>query len=194
MIRTSRAKRLQFISLILGTVVVMGGLWYALIRPQQAKLETQRGFVDEANKISKTVKHNAELMFKYKRDEQIARKGLDSLESKMASGDVYRWVIRTFSDEQRFPNVELSNFEPPRTSDASPQSKVHYRVASFSISGTALYHDFGKYLAHLENRFPNLRIQKLELENSHPGDTTSEDAEKLNFKIDVALPVKPETN
>ena len=193
MIRIPPAKRVPFVSLVLATVAVMGGLWYTLIRPQEVKLGAQKILVNEAGEQVKTVKHNAELMAKYEKDARIAKKALDSLESKLAAGDVYRWVIRTFSDEQKFPNVELSNFEPPAVNEPTKETRVHYRVASFSIAGVALYHDFGKYLANLENGFPNMKIQKLELESSHPGETGADDAEKLNFRILVNLFVKPAT-
>ena len=194
MTKLSPAKYMQLILLIVGTGVVAGVLWQMLIRPRLKSLRQKKVLIAQTLEKTKTAQHNTELISRYRGDQRIADRALARLESRMAAGDAYRWIIRTFSQEQKFPNVELSNFDPPRISDAAPQSALPYRVAFFSIVGQASYHDVGKYVANLENSFPNLKIQKMEMEPANPGDTTSDDAEKLNFRFEVTLPVKPTTN
>jgi hypothetical protein len=70
--------------------------------------------------------------------------------------------------------------------------KFPYKAVQFSLRGTAYFHDFGKFLADFENRFPYLRVQNLELE---PAATTSanntEDAEKLSFRLEIVTLVNP---
>ena len=194
MIKIPPNRRVPFAALVLGTIVVLAGLWFVLVRPQQATLKKKFSLIRDAKEKAQIGGHNVELIEKYKSALQIGQRNLNQLESKMPMGDVYRWIIRMFSEADKSSNVEISNFDPPQVSEANPLSRTQYRVASFSIAGLASYHDFGTYLAKLENSYPNLRIQKLDLEPARLGDANSEDAEKLNFRIEVTLLVKPSTN
>ena len=107
----------------------------------------------------------------------------------MPIGDVYRWTTRTFTRLQT-NQVEISQLEPPRLGEVNILPKVPYKAATFTVIGTAYYHDFGKFLANLENGFPHVRVQRLELEPTQFGEPETEEQEKLNFKMEILALVK----
>ena len=107
----------------------------------------------------------------------------------MPSGDVYRWVIRTFTRLQT-NDVEFINLAPPRLGPLNILPQVPYEAATFSVSGRAYYRDFGRFLADLENSFPHLRLRRLALESTPFGETDTDELEKLNFKIEIVALVK----
>jgi hypothetical protein len=107
----------------------------------------------------------------------------------MPTRDVYRWAARTF-DSLQTNDVEVINLEPPRLGQPNTLPTVPYKAATFSISGTAYYHDFGRFLANLENSFPHLRLRRLELKATHFGETADAEQEKLAFKIEIVALVK----
>ena len=63
-----------------------------------------------------------------------------------------------------------------------------YKQASLSLAGTAHFHDFGRFLADLENQFPHIRVVNLSLDlNPSPA---AEDQETVSFKLDLVTLVK----
>jgi hypothetical protein len=114
------------------------------------------------------------------------------MEAKMPSGDVYRWAIRNVTSLQT-NSVDIANLEPPRLGESSILPKVPYKTALYSVNGTAHYHDFGKFLASLENSFPHLRLQRLELEPQQFGEASGASQEQLNFKLEILALIKGST-
>ena len=65
-----------------------------------------------------------------------------------------------------------------------------YKQVKVTISGTAYYHDLGKFVADFENNFPHMRMVNLSIE---PASMTGANAERLSFRVDVIALVKPNT-
>ena len=107
----------------------------------------------------------------------------------MPTGDVYRWAIRSITSLQT-NNVEIANLEPPRIGESTILPKVPYKTALLYVNGTAHYHDFGRFLANLENSFPHMRLQRLELDPMQFGEATSAGQEQLNFKLEIIALIK----
>src|SRR2546423_14753862 len=81
--------------------------------------------------------------------------------------------------------------EPPRLAESAILPKISYQTATFSVNGAAFFHDFGKFLAQLENNFPHLRLQRLEMEPAQFGEAVAPEQEQLNFKFDILVLVNP---
>ena len=109
----------------------------------------------------------------------------------MAAGDPFRWLVNAFLDFPASTNVTIANFEPPHVSETVLLPKVPYKSAAFTLTGTAYYHEFGKFLAALENHFPHMRVRKLELTPAYAGEASAVEAEKLNFEMELSMLVKP---
>jgi hypothetical protein len=172
------------------TLVVVGGLGFGLIRHQYEHLK-QIGVEREAaqaksDQVQDTVRHSDQLLSEL----MTTSNALVSAESDVASGDIYSWIINTVRQFKTPYRVEIPQFSPidgPKPLRLLPT--FPYQQASLSISGSAHYHDLGRFLADFENHFPHIQLLNLTVElNSSPA---ADDQETLNFKMDVVTLVKP---
>jgi hypothetical protein len=189
MSRSPKEQRERIILAVLMSLAACAGIWYGLLEPERAGLRARaRLLADTQGKLS-TVRRELRLTESFKAHLDAAQRQIGSMEGKMPTGDVYRWAIRSMTSLQT-NNVEIANLEPPRLGDSSILPKVSYKTALFSVNGAAHYHDFGKFLANLENSFPHMRLQRLELEPMQFGEATTASQEQLNFKIEVLALIK----
>jgi hypothetical protein len=190
-----KSKRIRLMQVLLGTVVLGVAIWMELIRPQQIALRANKNLMIAAEQARELSGHQHETFLEKSRQEVVvAEQKLEELEKAMAYGDVYRWAIRTFSTTTGDREIENVQIDPPRPSEAPILPRVPYSARLFSITGSAYFHDFGNYLADLENTFPHLRLQKLELEPMHVGDSTSDEGEMLNFKMEMNTLIRSSQN
>lgn len=192
MSKLSKNKRDKLKVLVTATVCVLAAIWFLFIQPEQAALKTKRNTVVELGGKVRAVKRNVEMAGKFKNDLQLVEDRVGTFESKMAAGDVYRWLVRAFPS-QASNNIEITALEPPHLTDPIILPRVAYKAALFKVTGTAYYHDFGKYLANLENAFPHMRLTQLEMEPAHLGEAVAEEDEKLTFIMEMLTLIKPAT-
>jgi len=181
-LNASKRNRLAVLALI--TTVVISLYWVFVIRIQQEWLADKRAAIESLRQKIHIGKVNAAKLPQFQKDLKAERHRLLTLETDMANGDVYRWLVRTFLSQTTNDIVE--NVTPPRMEEVSVLPKVPYQEAVFTISGKAYYHDFGKFLSGLENNFIHMRVRRLDLESVHAGDPTAEGAEKLLFVMEVS--------
>jgi hypothetical protein len=115
-----------------------------------------------------------------------AKQTLIELESDAASGDLYSWIITTMRRFKLAHKVEIPQFGVlgPVT-EMTMLPEFPYKQVSLTVAGTAHFHDFGRFLADFENKFPHIRVLNLTLD----ADTT--EPEMLAFKMEIAALVKP---
>lgn len=174
----------KVIAAVLFNLTLVAGLWFAVLQPKQAELSARRKLLDEAQEKARAARRGITQAEKLASDLPLAQQRLAAMQAKIPSGDVYRSVTRTFTSLQT-NKVEIANLEPPRLGECRILPKIAYKTATFSVSGTAFYHDFGKFLALLENSFPHMRLQRLELEPTQFGDAVAAQQEQLNFKFEI---------
>jgi hypothetical protein len=107
----------------------------------------------------------------------------------MATGDLYAWTINTLRQFKLSYKVEIPQFsqiDGPK--DMNMLAGFPYKQANMTISGTALYHDFGKFVSDFENQYPYMRVLNLSLEPISA--IVGADHEKLAFKMEIAALVK----
>jgi Tfp pilus assembly protein PilO len=182
--RLSKEKRNQLILVGIVVVGIIAGLWFSLIRSQQEDL---RGLaakktedLNNLSQIGDTIKNSD----KAKTELTTVNEQLALAEHDMPSGDLYLSLVNTIRKFIANYDVQISQFNP--TGGDAPMNllpRFPYRQVTVSISGTAHYHDLGKFVADFENEFPTSRILNLELSPSSV--TTPQDKEKLSFKMDV---------
>ncbi len=184
-----KEKRNHLVLVALAALIAVLGLYFGLIQAQnesldrlaQKKLEvqaTQHRVLDAVRRASEI---DAELA--------SARKALSDAEADVASGDLYSWVINTLRQFKSNYKVNIPQFSPiSGTSEVSLLSNCPYKQATVSLSGTAHFHDLGRFVADLENQFPHMRVLNLSLElNQSPA---ADDQETVSFKLDIATLVK----
>lgn len=186
-----KEKRDRFILVILLTAGILAGLYFGIIRLQMGTVRALKAKQDDAQtkirKMDDDVKNAKEISAKL----ISASNTLWQVEADMASGsDLYASVIRTIRQFSAGYKVDIPQFgQLTGPTDMTLFPKFPYKQVTISISGTAFFHDFGKFLADFENRFPNIRVHNLSLEPGPallPGEN-----EKLSFRMDVITLVKP---
>jgi hypothetical protein len=187
--KLSKEKQSQ---LILTTILVccaLSGLWFGLIKYQKRRLtilQDQRAAAERTlDRVERTCQ-NASLIATQLTE---VRSKVEVLETNMASGDLYAWVIETIRQFKTPYKVEIPQFsqiDGPK--DCTLLPGFPYKQASLTVGGTAFYHDLGRFISDLENQFPYFRVVNLNLE---PSSGTGVDAEKLSFKMEIVVLVKP---
>ena len=190
MSNSTKEKRERLTLAVVITMAATAGIWLGLIEPQQTGLQLKAKLLSETQGKLATVHRELRLTESFKTHLDFARREIEGMEAKIASGDVYRWAIRSVHSLQT-NNVDIANLEPPRLGDSTILPKVPYKAAIMSVNGTAYYHDFGRFLANLENSFPHMRLQRLELEPTQFGEATAPGQELLTFKLEILALVKP---
>ena len=185
----SKDKRNQLVLVIVATGGVLAGLWFGLIRFQEQTLQQLAQSKRSAEQKLDQVKQAIETADAVEVQLGEASKRLAKIESTMASGDLYLWTINTlrqFKPGYRVEIPQFSQIDGPKDMNLLPA--FPYKQANMTISGSALFTDFGRFVADFENQFPYLRVINLSLE---PNPSTSpSDKERLSFRMEIATLVK----
>ncbi len=180
--------------LVIGTVALLGGLYYGLIGPQKRSLETivqkraeQEGKFNNGQRLA-----NSTPQIQRSLDESLSK--LRAIESTMASGDMYSWIILTVNTFKENYKLDIPQFSREVPAEVGMFAKFPYRASVFHLRGSAFYHDFGKFVADFENAFPYMRIQNIELDpNPNTSANGSTEPERLAFKMEIVALVNPNT-
>lgn len=193
-----KEKRDRLILIAVGALVTMFAVYYGVIRTQRKTLEViAKNYAKEEQRVSngqRLASTTTELQKKL----EAAQEKLKSIETTMASGDMYSWIILTMNSfkENGGYKVEIPQFSREVPCDVGMIARFPYRAAAFNVRGTAFYHDFGRFVADFENTYPYMRIQNIDLEPAGVSASTSlqggsEDGERLAFKMEVITLVNP---
>ena len=175
----------------LAAVMVLVVMWYTLLDAPRTQLRAKDRIRADLSSTLDTARKQVAEAAKTKASIEIATQRLQEMERKMPIGDPYRWLVKAFLDFPGAARVTLANIEPPHVSESALLPKVPYKTATFTLMGTAHYHDFGTFLAELENYFPHMRVRRLELSPGYPGEADSAEAERLNFQLEIIALFKP---
>jgi hypothetical protein len=186
----SNEKRKQLALVLLLTCGILAGLWFGLVNAQQkslAALAQNSKAAEQKLELVKQTIENAEFI-----EAQLgeASNRLALAESTMANGDLYAWAINTLKQFRLPYHVEIPQFsQVDGPKDMSMLPSFPYKQATMTVSGTAQFYDFGRFIADFENQFPYIRVLNLTLEPVSAMVPT--DRERLSFKLEVAALVKP---
>ncbi len=188
--KLSKEKRQHLFGVVALTIALLAALGYFLIRGGYQKLS------DLDNKKQVAEEKLAQMQKTVERSKSVeavfteTQTALADKEKGMASGDLYSWMHGTIRKFQRSYKVEI-----PQIGTVTPPTEVNllprfpYKQATLALSGTAYYHELGRFVADFENTFPLMRIVNLTLE-LNPAPTANE-RDKLAFRMDVVTLVKP---
>ncbi len=183
-------KRDQFILVALVTVGTVSGLWFGLIRSQQQNLRNLATERAAAAQKLQQAKHAIELSDQVEGQYCEAKKRLDKIEETMATGDLYSWAINTIRQFKLPYKVEIPQFsQVDGPKEMNMLARFPYKQATWTIAGTAQFHDFGRFLADFENQFPYARVLNLSLEPVSGAVATEK--ERLAFRLEIVALVRP---
>jgi Tfp pilus assembly protein PilO len=189
----SKEKRSQLVLVGIVVAAVIAGLWFSVIRSQQEDLRslTAKKTEDQNNlaQIGDTIKNSE----KAKTELLSVSNQLASAERDMPYGDLYLSLVNTIRKFNNDHQLQISQFNPNGgDTPVNLLPRFPYRQVSVSISGSAHYHDIGKFVADFENQFPTSRILNLDISPSSV--TAADEKEKLAFKMDIVSLVASSAN
>jgi hypothetical protein len=184
--KLSKEKRNQLIMAVGGIAVVIVVLYLGLIHPQYDALGKSASAV--ANKAADLQKQKKTMTLALANDTKFkeATTQLASAESDIASGDSYAWsydLIRRFKTNHK---VEIPTIAEPTVQDVDILPDFPYRQIRMTVTGTAFYHDLGKFVADFENTYPHIRITNLYVAPA----TGAVEPETLTFRFEIVALVK----
>ncbi len=191
MSKLSKDKQQKLMVVVGATAVVGVGLWFGMISPLRGslqKLKTREA--DAQNQVQQGQRSLASAL-QVSNELALALEDLKSREGAMAAGDLYDWMIQSMNKFKAGRPVDIPQISRETTGELGLFPKYPYKAATFTLRGTAFFDDFGKFLADLENTFPYLMVQNLQLAPS--GSQNPQEAERLQFSMDMVTLVKPVT-
>jgi len=199
-----KEKRDRLLMISVGALVTIIAMYFGVIRVQRQTLEDLAKKHSEEDRRVTNGQRLASTTSELHKKLQVAQGKLKNIETTMASGDMYSWIITTMNSFKESGNykVEIPQFSREVPSDVGLLAKFPYRAAVFHVRGTAFYHDFGRFVADFENAFPYMRIQNIDLEPSSsslangtvPSPDDKEKMEKLSFKMEIVTLVNPNSH
>jgi hypothetical protein len=188
-------KRDKIIAIAIGTVLAVGAICYLLIGTQRGVLKKRASQITAAQKEVDFAQRLVSQSEKIELEMESAEKRLEQIEGNMVSGDMYSWIIKTMNRFLVSHRVDIPTFTPPGLGGVGtfPEAQFPYKAATFAISGTAHFHEFGRFVAEFENQFPCARVQNLQLEPLGTLAAKADSAEKTTFKLEIVALIKPAT-
>lgn len=191
----SAEKKQHLVAVGMGTVMVLAVVYFLLISPAQEALKKLEAQSVEAEKkyseADRLVKRTQAVHDEYDR----LNEHLNGIEAGMVGGDQVQWIrsIELKFRTQAPYKVEIPNLPFRGLGKMSMIPDFPYKTAAYGFSGTAFYHDLGKYIADWENQFPYMRVLNLDIspEDAAGVSSGSDEREKLSFTFEVSALVKP---
>lgn len=190
MTKLSRVQKERLVFIVMMTLLLSVILWQMVISSWKEVLDIRSRLLSDWQQAQRDGKSQTEVLARLQRDYEEAMDKIRREEVTIATGDPYRWLMKTLPNFYEADPVDLLNYEPPQTSDWPIYPKVPYRAVTFTVSGNAYYQDLGRLLMAMENTHPYLRVKRLDLEPKHsaePGDTEDE---KLAFRLEFISMLK----
>ena len=187
--KPSKEKLNHLILVVVFTLLAVSGLYFGLIRRQTesiARLGQDKAAAAKKLQLVLDTLHRANLIHA-ELDE--VKNTLERVETDIASGDLYSWVINSLRGFKASYKVEIPQFSqlgPPTDVNLFPN--FPYKQATLTVAGLAHFHDLGKFLADFENQFPHTRLVNLSLD-ANASSVTSQ-PETLSFKMDIVTLVR----
>jgi len=195
-----KEKRDRLILVVVSTGIAMALIWQGLIGWQKGRLRSmadQR--LDEEIRVNNAQRLVASID-QIKADLKSKSGDLRHLETEMASGDMYSWIITKVNQFKVGYNIDIPQFSREVPTEVGLLADFPYKAALFNIRGKAFYHDLGRFIADFENAFPYVRVQNLELEPAGMAsagaaaggnDPERDHPEKLAFRMEIVTLINP---
>jgi len=179
--KLSKDKRNQLALVLVGALVVIALMWFELIQPRYAALARAVASQSAAQKkldgIQTAIKHAGTTAAELTNVTQT----LSNAESDMASGDLYSWSYNTLRLFKAQYQVDIPEIGHPDVGTVDLFSSFPFQQVRFTVTGTAYYHDLGKFIADFENTYPHIRVVNLQIQ---PADA-ADGPEKLSFRMEI---------
>jgi Tfp pilus assembly protein PilO len=199
--KLSKDKRNKLLAIAGGTAVVLGLFWYFVISSQRNYVKEtatkSEAVQDKINRAQKLI--NAEPV--YAPAVEPRTESLANIEKEMAPpppASKLEWISRIVSDFSRAYNVEASRYQNEQLVEWEPVPRFPYKSVILGITFKARYHDFGKFLAAFENKYPYMTVLIVQLTPSDAGISEEEkraqspaERNRLDIIVNFIAPIRP---
>jgi hypothetical protein len=184
--KLSKDKRNQFILAVACALAAIALMWMELIQPRYVALARAVANQKNAQQKLESIQNEIGHADKIVADMNSVTQTLADAESDMASGDLYSWTYNTMRVFRAQYPVAIPQIGHPEVSPVDLLPSFPFKQVKFAVTGTAYYHDLGRFIADFENTYPHIRVANLEIQ---PGDS-NDGAEKLSFRMEIIALVK----
>ncbi len=188
--KLTKAQKDQLIGVVMGTLALVGLLWYFGVAAAQDDLsKTERNTAqmkDTLDKAERQIRMGPEVA-----EELTARTNLLAKKELLLAPDrdAYAWIIGTMNEFlKNRKGVNLSSYSKPDVSDYGVIPNFPYKWATFHLGGSGYYQELGKFFADLENGFPAFKVENVEISANT---VVGGEAERLSVRFDLVVPIKP---
>ena len=171
--RLPPAKQKQLLGVILATAGLICVVYFLLIGPQNKKNADLGSKIGSEGARLQTYKKAIAQMEATTVSLADLTRQLSHAEEDVGSGDLYAWTYDTISRFKTSYHVEIPTIGQPAQGDCDLIGDFPYRQIRFSLTGTAYYHDLGKFVADFENKYPHCRILNVSADPSGSGPSGS---------------------
>jgi Tfp pilus assembly protein PilO len=187
--RLSKQKTNQLIIVSVLILGLLAGFWFGVIQYQQDLISSLASRHADVEKNLKQVRDADKNSDRIEAELAAVEKALEMQEEDMApENDPYAWVYKSIRKFKERYQVDIPKCDPGAKADMNLFPKFPYKQFTVTISGTAHYHDLGKFVADFENQFPTLRVLNLDLVPA--AERGEDDRDRLSFKMDIVTLVK----
>ena len=180
----TKQKRNQLVLTLGGALLLVVGLGFGLVRPQYAKLAGIKKETIDTEKHLDGIRHLVQESDAGSNQLREATLVISNAEADMATGDIYAWTVDTMRHFKANYKVDVPEIGQPTVGDVDLFPHFAYKQIRFSLHGTGYYHDIGKFIADLEDKFPHMRVINIEMS------PVGTDSEKLTFSMEIIALVK----
>ena len=187
-----KQKRSHLVLVALLTAIALGGISFGLIRFQYNQLKSITSETADADKKLSQMKDGIRRADEIENKSTEASKTIAAIENDMGAGDYYSWGLDLLRRSRADYKLEVPAVNQPVLGETTLLPKFPYKQATFTLGGSAHYEELGRYIADFENQYLYIRIVNLTLEPI--SSLISAAKEKLEFKMDVVVLVRPNQN
>jgi Tfp pilus assembly protein PilO len=206
--KLSKEKRDKLILVCIVIVAVVGALYTFVLGAQKEKLaalETQiTGMRGKLSKAETSLRSAEAIEASLASNKTV----IEERQQNMAPpGQYYYWFLKLidqFRKDEKLDTGFIVDITQPEFVDAGILPNFPYKAASFGLRLNGQFHEIGKFIAELENRFPYFRVQnvKLALGSALAASTSAPSAQpvtpvkaedKLIVEVRIITLVKPGT-
>jgi hypothetical protein len=201
MSKLSKEKREKLGLVGVGTALVTLMLYFFVISPQREQIAFHEDKITRAsellNKDERWIRQASIVQANLK----THRETLETRQTDMAPLDKFNWFYKTLESFKSSYDVNLVDItREPELGEVGVLPNFAYQAATFGVKLNASYHDFGKFLADFENKFPYMRVQNVRLEldpalklagTNALANVSADTRERLAITLKVVTLVKP---
>jgi hypothetical protein len=194
MAKLTKEKRDQLILTGLMSVMIIVAVWMLLVGPTRSALVALSGEVQSTADQLKEAQGLVARAGRIELEMKATGRFLTEMEKDMVEGDPNLWIRSTLNDFYRSAprTMQLPAIGIPKDAEIGLLPDMPYKALVFQLSGSAYYHEVGKFIADFENRYPYVQVRNLDFRPDGSVGRFGPSTELLSYTFDIVVPVKPQ--